>query len=103
MDIQLIDDRIYIKEEKISEKLASGIIIPDRQRESLHIGVVKLAGPGRKLTSGEVIPIPVKVGDRIMFEKRTSMSVEVGGTHYRLMGAADVVAILPNDLVEIES
>lgn len=67
--IKPLSDRVLIKRMEGEEKTAAGIIIPDAAKEKAQTGAVVAVGPGRRDSSGNSIPMAVKVGDTVYFGK----------------------------------
>lgn len=59
--------RVLVKEQKLSEETASGIVLPGREKEHTNQGIVLAVGDGAILEDGTVIPVAVKVGDKVMY------------------------------------
>lgn len=78
-------DRILVKPAPQEEKTKSGIIIPDTTKEKPEQGVVVAVGPGKKNEDGKLIPLSVKVGDKIMFSKYGYDEVKIDGVEYFLI------------------
>jgi len=74
-----LGDRILVKRMKSEEKTDSGIIIPDAAKEKAQTGITLAVGPGRRDTSGTMIPLEVKVGDVVYFSKYSGN--EAGDEH----------------------
>ena len=67
MKIRPLHDRIIVKRLEEERKTASGIVIPDTAAEKPDQGEVKAVGKGKKTDDGKIIPLDVKVGDRVLF------------------------------------
>jgi chaperonin GroES len=78
-------DRVLVKPAAAEEKTSFGLIIPDTTKEKPEQGVVVAVGPGKKNDAGHVVPLSVKVGDRIMFSKYGYDEVKINGTDYYLI------------------
>jgi chaperonin GroES len=72
----------------------SGIIIPDSAKEKPQSGRVMAIGHGKRLESGAITALDVRVGDRILFAKYSGSSVSVHGTEYVIIREDDVLGIL---------
>ena len=75
-------------------KTAGGIIIPDTAQEKPQQGKVSAVGPGGRDESGKLIPIDVKVGDRILFGKWSGTEVKIDGVEYLIMKESDIMGVL---------
>lgn len=89
-------DRVLVKPETAeNEKTASGIIIPDTARQDKpERGEVIAVGEGRRNERGEVIPMRVKIGDIVMFEKYAFANVKIDDEEYLVGPEASILAII---------
>jgi chaperonin GroES len=94
MKFRPLHDRVVIERIDAEAKTASGIIIPDTAQEKPQQGKVTAVGPGGRDESGKVIPIDVKVGDRILFGKWSGTEVRIDGVEYLIMKESDIMGVL---------
>jgi chaperonin GroES len=94
MKIRPLHDRILVKRLEGERKSKGGIIIPDTAKEKPVEGEVVAVGNGKILDNGEVRPLDIKVGDRILFGKYAGTEVKVSGEEYLIMREDDVVGII---------
>lgn len=94
MKIRPLGDRILVKTEEPKEKKIGGIIIPDTVKEKPQEGVVVAAGNGRLGKDGKVIPMEIKVGDKVMYGKYSGTEVKIDDVAYLIMSQDDVLGIL---------
>jgi chaperonin GroES len=94
MNVRPLYDRIIVKRSGEEESIRNGIVIPDSAKEKPHEGDVMAVGRGRRLENGQVVPLDVKTGDRILFGKYTGSETKVDGAEYTIMREDDVLAIL---------
>jgi len=94
MEIRPLYDRIVAKRIEEKETLRSGIIIPDSAKEKPQEAEVIAVGHGKRLENGEVVPLDVKAGDRILFGKYTGNEIRLDGEEYMIMREEDVLGIL---------
>src|SRR6476469_5123235 len=92
--IRPLHDRVIIKRIEEGEQIRGGIIIPDSAREKPQEGEVIAAGEGKKLDSGERIPLDVKEGDRVLFGKYSGTEIKLDGEDYIIMREEEVLGIL---------
>lgn len=78
-------DRVLVRPEAVEQTSAFGIIIPDTAKEKPETGVVVAVGPGKYGDDNTLIPVSVKVGDKIMFSKYGYDEVSIGGKDYYLI------------------
>ena len=95
MNLQPLDDRIVVKASEAEETTASGLVIPDTAKDKPQQGEVLAVGPGRRSEqSGEVIPLDVKVGDKVVYSKYGGTEITVDGQDLLILNARDVLAVL---------
>ena len=94
MKIKPLADRIVIMPSPAEEKTKGGIILPDTAKEKPVVGEVVAAGPGRRADDGKVIPMEVKVGDKVLYGKYSGTEVTLDGQEYLIMRESDVFAVV---------
>jgi chaperonin GroES len=92
--IRPLEDRILVRPEEGEETTASGIVIPDTAKEKPQEGTVLAVGPGKRSDSGELIPVEVKEGDRVIYSKYGGTEVTVSGEDLLILSSRDVLAVL---------
>jgi chaperonin GroES len=93
MKLQPLDDRIVVRANEAEELTTSGLVIPDTAKEKPQQGEVLAVGPGRRAeTSGELIPIDVKVGDTVVYSKYGGTEITVEGEDLLILTSRDVLA-----------
>lgn len=96
MAIRPLYDRIIVKRTDAERSTASGIVIPDSAGEKPDQGQVLAVGPGKLLASGELRPLAVKAGDRVLFGKYTGQAIKVDGNEVLVLREEDVIAVIEN-------
>jgi len=94
MKFRPLHDRVVIERIEAEAKTAGGIIIPDTALEKPQQGKVIAVGPGGRDESGKLIPIDIKVGDRILFGKWSGAEVKIEGVEYLIMKESDIMGVL---------
>lgn len=94
MNLKPIKDRIVIRLLEAETQTKSGIFIPDAATEKPSQGQVLAAGGGRVTEDGTIIPMDVKVGDRVLFSKNAGQTVKADGEEYLILKEDDVMAIV---------
>jgi len=94
MKIRPLGDRIIIKRIEEEEKSRGGIIIPDTAKEKPQEGKVIAVGKGKIADDGKLIPIEVKVGDRVLFGKYSGTEVKILGDDHLIIREDDVLGII---------
>ncbi len=94
MNLSPLHDRVIIKPSQPEEVTKGGIIIPDTAKEKPMQGEVVAVGPGKMTDDGKVIPLTVKVGDKVLYGKYSGTEVEINGEQYLIMRETDIFAII---------
>jgi len=92
--IKPLEDRILVRPEEGEETTASGIVIPDTAKEKPQEGTVLAVGPGKRSETGDLIPMDVKEGDRVVYSKYGGTEIKVEGEDLLILSARDVLAIV---------
>ena len=93
MKIRPLYDRIVTKRIDEQETIRGGIIIPDSAKEKPQEAEVIAVGHGKRLENGELVPLDVKAGDRILFGKYSGNEIRLDGEEYIIMREEDVLGI----------
>ena len=94
MKFRPLHDRIVIRRIEEEEKTKGGIIIPDTAKEKPQEGEVIAVGPGARDESGKLVPLDVKVGDRVLFGKWGGTEVKIDGQDLLIMKESDVMGVI---------
>ncbi len=94
MKIRPLQDRIIVKRVKEEEKTKGGIIIPETAKEKPSEGEIVAVGKGKILESGTVLPLDVKVGDRILFSRYGGTEVKIEGEEHLIMREDDILGVI---------
>ncbi|NJC87937.1 MAG: co-chaperone GroES [Desulfuromonas sp.] len=94
MDIRPLHDRIIVERLEEETKTAGGIIIPDTAKEKPQQGKVIAVGKGKKTEDGKVLPLDVKVGDKILFGKYAGTEIKIEGKEFLMMREEDVLGVI---------
>jgi chaperonin GroES len=94
MKIRPLYDRIVVKRIEEQETIRGGIIIPDSAKEKPQEGEVIAVGNGKRLDDGKLVPLDVKVGDRILFGKYSGSDIKLDGEEYMIMREDEVLGVL---------
>jgi len=87
-------DRILIKRIEKEERTSGGLIIPDTAKEKPQEGEVVAIGNGKRMENGQVQPLDVKVGDRVLFGKYSGSEIKIDGTEHLILREEEVLGIL---------
>ncbi|HKQ29457.1 MAG TPA: co-chaperone GroES [Burkholderiales bacterium] len=94
MKIRPLHDRVIVKRIEEERKSAGGIVIPDTAAEKPDQGEIVAVGKGKKDEQGKVIPLDVKVGDKILFGKYSGQTVKVKGDELLVMREEDIMGVI---------
>ncbi len=94
MNLRPLHDRVIVRRMEEETMSAGGIVIPDNAAEKPSRGEILAAGDGKVTDSGEVRPLAVKVGDKVLFGKYAGTEVKVEGEELLVMREDDIVAVI---------
>ena len=94
MKLKPLNDRVLVKRLESEEKTAGGLFIPDTAKEKPSKGQVVAVGPGKMDDSGKRIPMAVKAGDEVLFNKYAGTEVKLDGVDHLVMREEDILAII---------
>lgn len=94
MSLRPLSDRILVERVDEDEKTKGGIIIPDTAKEKPAEGKIVATGNGRMGEDGKLLPMDVKVGDRILFSKYGGTDVKIDGNDYLILRQDDVLGVI---------
>jgi chaperonin GroES len=94
MSFRPLHDRVVVRRLTAEEKTAGGIIIPDTAKEKPMEGEVISVGPGARNDAGELVPLDVKAGDKILFGKWSGTEVKLNGEELLIMKESDIMGII---------
>lgn len=95
MNIKPLADRVVVKVVEQEERTKSGIVLPDTAKEKPQQGKVMAVGPGRMLENGQVVPLEVKEGDKVIFSKYAGTEVKIEDEEYLILRESDILAVIP--------
>ncbi len=94
MKLRPLHDRVLVRRVTAEEKTAGGIIIPDTAKEKPQEGEVIAIGTGTLSEKGDLRPLDVKSGDRILFGKWSGTEVKLDGEELLIMKESDIMGVL---------
>jgi chaperonin GroES len=97
MNIRPLYDRIVVKRIEEKEQVQGGIIIPDTAKEKPQQGEVVAVGRGKRLENGTLVPLDVKVGDRVLFGKYSGNEIKLDGVEYLIMREDEVLGVIEGE------
>lgn len=94
MNLRPLQDRIIVKRMEEEQKTAGGLFIPETAKEKPQRGEIVAVGNGKKKEDGGIVPLDVKVGDKVLFGKYAGTEVKVDGEDYLMMREDDILAVI---------
>ncbi len=94
MNIRPLHDRIIVERLEEETTTASGIIIPDSAKEKPMQGDIIAVGKGKVTEDGKVLPLDVKVGDKVLFGKYSGTEIKIEGKEFLMMREDDVLGVV---------
>lgn len=92
--VKPLHDRLIVKREEEEERTAGGIFIPDTAKEKPIRGIVAATGTGKILESGDIRPLAVKVGDKVLFGKYAGTEIKLDGEELLVLREEDIMGII---------
>jgi chaperonin GroES len=92
--IRPLQDRVILKRIAEEEKSKGGIIIPDTAKEKPQEGKVVAVGKGKVNDDGKIMPLDVKVNDRVLFGKYSGSEINIDGEEHLIMREDDILGII---------
>ena len=100
MKFRPLHDRVVVRRIEADTKTTGGIIIPDTAKEKPMEGEVVSVGPGARNDKGELVPMDVKAGDRILFGKWSGTEVKIDGQDLLIMKESDVMGVVIGEVAK---
>ena len=94
MNIKPLSDRVVVKLVEAEEKTKTGIFLTASAQEKPQVAEVVAVGPGARDDNGKLIPMEVKVGDKVITGKYSGTEVKMDGTEYTIVKQSDILAIV---------
>ena len=94
MKFRPLHDRVAVRRVEEEQKTKGGIIIPDTAKEKPMQGEVLAVGPGARDEKGQLVPLDVRVGDRVLFGKWSGTEVKIDGDELLIMKESDIMGVL---------
>lgn len=93
MKLRPLGDRVIVQRLENERQTASGIVIPESAAEKPDQGTVVAVGPGKRSDDGTVLPLDLKVGDKVLFGKYAGQSVKVDGDEVLVIREEEILAV----------
>lgn len=94
LNIRPLGDRVVVEPIEREETTPSGIVLPETAKEKPQEGTAVAVGPGRLNDDGTRLPMDVKVGDRVLYQKYSGTEFKVNDKKYLVLSEKDILAIL---------
>jgi len=94
MNIRPLHDRVVLKGWEAEKTTAGGIVIPDTAKEKPVQAEVVAVGPGKSLDNGEIRPVTVKPGDKVLVGKYAGTELKLDGVEYVVMREDEIFGII---------
>ncbi|MCM8798845.1 MAG: co-chaperone GroES [Candidatus Omnitrophica bacterium] len=94
ISVQPLGDRVLVKPLEAGNKTKSGIVLPDTAKEKPQEGEIVAVGKGRLLENGEIRPLEVKVGDKVLYGKYSGTEITLDDQEYLILREEDILAII---------
>jgi len=94
MKLEPLGDRVIVKPTEQKEVKKGGIIIPDTAKEKPQEGEVIAVGPGKKTEDGKILPMNVKVGDKVLYGKYSGTEIKIDDVEHLILNEDDIYAII---------
>lgn len=94
MSLKPLNDRVLVKRLESEEKTAGGLYIPDTAKEKPSKGQVVAVGPGKVAENGKAVPMTVKAGDQVLFNKYAGTEIKLDGVDHLVMREDDILGII---------
>lgn len=93
MALTPIGDRVILKYYETEDRTASGIVLPDSTKEKTQAGEIISVGSG-KIVDGKTVPVPLNVGDKVIYGKYTGTEIKHDNEKYLVINADDIIAVV---------
>lgn len=94
MNVKPLYDRVLIKRLEEVSTTMGGIIIPDSAKEKPSEGIIEAVGNGARTENGSIIPMSVKIGDKVLFAKWAGTELKINGEERLILKEADILGIV---------
>ncbi len=94
MNLRPLFDKVLVKREEAEEVTSGGIIIPDTAKDKPSKGIVIAVGTGARNEKGDIVPMTLKVNDKVYFAKWGGTEIKIDGEDYIILKESDILAII---------
>ncbi|GAB5500064.1 MAG: co-chaperone GroES [Pseudohongiellaceae bacterium] len=100
MSIRPLQDRVVVRRLDTETTTTGGIVLPGSAAEKPNQGEVVAVGPGKRLDNGELQPVAVSIGDRILFGKYSPTEIKIDGEELLIINESDIFAVIEDAALE---
>jgi chaperonin GroES len=93
MNLKPLGDRVIVKQDEAEKTTSSGLYLASDSKEKPTTGTVLAVGEGKVIEADEILPMPVKVGDKVIYGKYGGTEITVGGEDVLILRADDLYAV----------
>lgn len=94
VSLRPLGNRVLVQRVEQEETLKGGIILPDTAKKKQEVATVVAVGNGKTTPEGKKLPMPVKVGDKVLMDKYSGQEVTVDNEEYVVLRSDDIIAII---------
>ena len=94
MNLKPLGDRVILKQDEAEVTTASGLFLASDAKEKPQTGTIIAVGEGKMDKDGKLLPMPVKVGDKVIYGQYAGSAYKDGGTEYKIVREDDILAVL---------
>jgi chaperonin GroES len=99
LKLEPLGDRVVVIPDNVKEKSEGGVFIPDSAKEIPEEGTVVAVGRGRVLDNGDLMPVQLKIGDRVVFSRYAGSDIRLGSKRFLLFGERDILIRTHGDVL----
>ena len=103
MKFRPLHDRVVVKRIDEEQKTKGGLIIPDTAKEKPMQGEILAVGPGARNDKGDLTPMSVQAGDRVLFGKWSGTEVKLDGDELLIMKESDIMGVLEQGTAQVKA
>lgn len=92
--IKPLSNRVLVKRTEAKNTAIGGILLPDSAKKQQETATVIAVGPGLKDKDGNLIPMPVKVGETVLMDKYAGQQIDLDGEEYCILRSDDIIAVV---------
>lgn len=103
MRLRPLQDRVLVRRAEPETKTAGGILIPDAVQERPVVGEIAAVGPGARGKNGELVPMEVKPGDSVLFNKWSGTAIKLEGEELMILTQAEIIGVFDGAIAETKA